>query len=355
MKYCKFCNSEYTNNTNTHNRWCQGYKNFVSQCEQICTKEFLIREYHDNGKSFAAISRELGLSKDRLVKRIFRDYGLVERTEYEWQHATHKMELRRQAYLRKYGVEEMFSSQEVRDTINNTILEKYGVSNVGCDESIKQKIEQTMIARYGEKTSLMNPVVREKIKDTVNTRYGVSHIQQHKDIRDKRNATMLSRYGVLNPCENDKILEKALRKRYSTESNNLLYSNKSQLFFNKVYDKLPPYIQEQCYFANKNKEYFFRSETSIFFVDFVIPKYKYALEYNGDYFHAIPSKYEKNYFNKKLKLTAMEIWDRDIKRYCALSRSRYKLDIVWESRDSDIEVERIVKSITEYCHSNSHK
>ena len=98
--------------------------------------------------------------------------------------------------------------------------------------------------------------------------------------------------------------------------------------------------------SDKNKEYFFNTGKSFFFVDFVIPKIRYALEYNGDYFHANPSRYDKDYFNKKIKMTAHEIWDRDISRYQTISNMGYKLDIVWESYDSDKEINRIVKNIT---------
>jgi hypothetical protein len=346
MNTCKFCNTSYTGNINTHNRWCQAYKSFIKQCEIICTKEFLIEEYYEKEKSFAAISKELGLSKDRLVKKLFRSYGLLERTEKEWQRASHKMQLRKESYLKKYGVEEMLSSPEVQKQIADTVLEKYGVSNVAKVTSVRSKIESTSINRYGSPSSLSNVEVRNKIKNTIKDKYGVSHIQQHAGIRNKRNNTMLARYGVVNPCENKDILEKSLRNRYSTKSSNLLYSTKSQQFFNKIYNLLPTAIQSECYYADKNKEYFFNTGKSFFFVDFVIPKIRYALEYNGDYFHANPSRYDKDYFNKKIKMTAHEIWDRDISRYQTISNMGYKLDIVWESYDSDKEINRIVKNIT---------
>ena len=47
--------------------------------------------------------------------------------------------------------------------------------------------------------------------------------------------------------------------------------------------------------------------TKIF--DIFIPKYNLLIEYNGDYWHANPTKYKADYFNHKKNKTAQEIWD----------------------------------------------
>jgi hypothetical protein len=42
-------------------------------------------------------------------------------------------------------------------------------------------------------------------------------------------------------------------------------------------------------------------------LDIYFPKLNKAIEYNGDYWHCNPNKYEADYFHKKSKLTAKEI------------------------------------------------
>ena len=55
------------------------------------------------------------------------------------------------------------------------------------------------------------------------------------------------------------------------------------------------------------------------------------IEFNGDYWHANPSIYNENYYNKAKQLYAHEIWEYDkSKIYCA-TKHGYKVLVIWES------------------------
>lgn len=58
---------------------------------------------------------------------------------------------------------------------------------------------------------------------------------------------------------------------------------------------------------------------------------KIAIEYNGDFWHCNPEKYDKDYFNPKKKKYAFKILEDDLKRLEMLKNNQYKVLIIWES------------------------
>ena len=75
----------------------------------------------------------------------------------------------------------------------------------------------------------------------------------------------------------------------------------------------------------------FRAQEPIFGIpDFYIPEYKICIMVDGDYFHAWPGKYDAEYYNKKCKKTAQQIWDRDKKVTETLQSQGYIVLRFWE-------------------------
>lgn len=73
-----------------------------------------------------------------------------------------------------------------------------------------------------------------------------------------------------------------------------------------------------------------------------------VVEYHGDYWHCNPKKYDKEYYNKSIKMKAKEKWRRDMARRSSLSKLGYNVIIVWESGWRD-EPEKYIKRIKEAC------
>jgi very-short-patch-repair endonuclease len=73
----------------------------------------------------------------------------------------------------------------------------------------------------------------------------------------------------------------------------------------------------------------YRIDTKI--CDIYIPKFNLIIEYNGDYWHCNPKKYEPNFINKVKNKTAKEIWDYDKSKVDLILEKGYNLEIVWES------------------------
>jgi hypothetical protein len=71
-----------------------------------------------------------------------------------------------------------------------------------------------------------------------------------------------------------------------------------------------------------------RESTKIYLYDF---NYKNKLiEYNGDYWHCNPKKYDENFYNKTVKLHAHEIWKKDEAKINCAKENGYEILVIWE-------------------------
>ena len=70
--------------------------------------------------------------------------------------------------LNKYGVENVFQLEEVKQKTKNTLLNTYGCDHPMHNDEIKGKLKQTNLEKYGVEYALCLDVVKEKIKNTLN-------------------------------------------------------------------------------------------------------------------------------------------------------------------------------------------
>lgn len=108
--------------------------------------------------------------------------------------------------IKKYGVDNVFQSNEIKNKIKLTNIKKYGVDNPQQNKQIREKTRNTQISRYGQDG--FNPV---KTKETLIQKYGVDNPLKSLQIRDKIKETCLERYGVEHPIQNPEIFEKIQR------------------------------------------------------------------------------------------------------------------------------------------------
>lgn len=80
--------------------------------------------------------------------------------------------------------------------INKTIKNKYGVDNVFQIDEIKDKIKKTVQGRYGVDYVTQSNMVKKKMLKTIKEKYGVNHIMHLDRIKEKQKNTMQERYGV---------------------------------------------------------------------------------------------------------------------------------------------------------------
>jgi len=70
---------------------------------------------------------------------------------------------------------------------------------------------------------------------------------------------------------------------------------------------------------------------SKYFADILMLEKRKIIEYNGDYWHCNPNKYMPDYFNKKIKKYAKDIWENDSYRRKSLESLGYSILCIWES------------------------
>ena len=90
-----------------------------------------------------------------------------------------------------------------------TCLRRYGVENAFQTEEVKNKISETNIKKYGFKSFNQSPQSREKYKQTCLRRYGVENVSQSEEVKKKKEDTFLKHFG--SKCN---FSSKELREKY---------------------------------------------------------------------------------------------------------------------------------------------
>lgn len=147
----------------------------------------------------------------------------------------------------------------------------------------------------GEKNSMHNPKYRKRVSIALKEKYDSGQLDFLKKIQS----------------ENAKKNQANGKLKYAPIS-------KAEKEFRELLESLGYTTEPQ--FGIDSLKY------DIFLIDF-----NSLIEYNGDYWHCNPNKYEKDYFNKKKNMFAWEIWEQDkIKKELA-EKKGYKLFTIWES------------------------
>lgn len=98
--------------------------------------------------------------------------------------------------IRKYGVENMFQSEVVKNKTKDTMIERYGVKHPSESDEISHKRKNTMIERYGVEHALQSDGSKKKFTETIMKKYGVEHALQSEGIQRKIKDEYLEMYGV---------------------------------------------------------------------------------------------------------------------------------------------------------------
>jgi hypothetical protein len=104
----------------------------------------------------------------------------------------------REKNLEKWGVENPFQSEKIKEKIKNSIIKRYGVENPQKSNEVKEKSKITSLNKYGFKKPSMSELVKEKVRNTNNYKFGVNYPAQSDIIKEKAKQTCNNRYGVDN-------------------------------------------------------------------------------------------------------------------------------------------------------------
>ena len=134
-------------------------------------------------------------------------------------------------------------------------------------------------------------------------------------------------------------------KSDSAENNKFKgYSIISQKLFWSLY-KILREEYEHIYFKKLNKEYNLRSDKKLYCYDFAVFDNKKIIEFNGDYWHANPDKYQSEDIVYE-SVSAKDIWIKDeIKNGFAESKG-FDVMVIWENEYKEDEEDCIGKCLS---------
>ena len=250
------------------------------------------------------------------VKRSLKLHGIKKSKE------AHEL-VKQRTFFKKYGVEKLGKSAEIRAKINKTCLERYGVTCSLRNTDIAEKAKRTCRANHGVDYAFQSENVRKKAVKTLLTKYGVDSPLKSPVIKEHALQTSLERYGVTSYkkahylhkdilLDNDKFSDFIKKKNNGIQwtTNDLAeYFNISisainirlrELDLQKYIDSHTSKDEKAiiAYLENNNID-FTKFRKDRIELDIYIPSKKLAIEFNGNYWHSTEKRSDKKYHVNK--------------------------------------------------------
>lgn len=225
----------------------------------------------------------------------------------------------------KYGTTTTRKVKSTKDKISKAFIERYGVDNPRKVEKFVEKGRETSISRYGFSHHLQNPTQYQKFMETMVERYGVKHALNLELFVEKSRQTMLDNYGVDNAMK--------IPGMYSKVSKNFGVVSKpekeiseflTQLGINHVMSNKTILAGFPYKDGGKTRE-----------LDIYCPDFKFAIEFNGCWWHTEKHKYrqyhlEKTEYCEQQGIHLFHVWSDDwrFRREVVLSKIMSKLGLL---------------------------
>jgi hypothetical protein len=120
--------------------------------------------------------------------------------------------------LNKYGVENPFQCEEIKEKIKVTNLEKYGVENPTYSKEIREQTKKKCLEKYGvEHTCKLSHVI-EKLKESNLNKYNSEYPFQSSKYQEIFKAKCIEKYGMENPSQNSEIADKKSKNSYKRKT-----------------------------------------------------------------------------------------------------------------------------------------
>lgn len=134
---------------------------------------------------------------------------------------------------------------------------------------------------------------------------------------ERKNQVMVANNGLQDKLKNPEYREEHFRKVF--KNSKIGYISKGQ---REVFDLLV---------ENGLNGFELDGILSNMKVDVINHDKKIAIEYNGDYYHCNPRTWSPEQYNKSIKMTAAEKWEKDRSRRFTLMNLGYVVLVIWES------------------------
>lgn len=134
--------------------------------------------------------------------------------------------------LEKYGVENVFQLNDIKQKIKDTTMSKWGVDNVSKSEEIKSKKIKTNQSKYGVDWPIQSPDIKNKSINTLQNKWFVDNISKLQLIKEKKSETHFLKTGFKSPFNNPEVLKKI------EITNEIKYGTKYSIVSTEIAEKI---------------------------------------------------------------------------------------------------------------------
>lgn len=248
---------------------------------------------------------------------------------------------------------------------NSRNCKEYWIKRGMSEQDAKDK-SYSVMKDIHTKTSIIKKNNKEKYKDSYNTTIEYYTKRGYSDdvaiqMLSKRQSTFskekcIEKYGThkgLSVWEKrQKVWLNTMDSKTDDEKREIIFK---RLFNKGGFSKISQNLFWDIYNLFKNNNINFEelnseiikydySNKSYYKYDYVDNSNKKVIEFNGDFWHCNPNKYDPKFKHKIINKTAQEIWDKDEIKNKFIINEGYDLLIIWES-----EYRKNPKIILEKC------
>jgi hypothetical protein len=116
----------------------------------------------------------------------------------------------KETYLEKYGVENPFQLEEVKEKIKKTNLERYGVDSYTKTNEYREKSKETSLNNWGFENPSQSTEIKNRKKNTFIINWGVDNFTKTDEYKEKSKETNLKKYGVSSYTKTDEYRERVI-------------------------------------------------------------------------------------------------------------------------------------------------
>lgn len=255
--------------------------------------------------------------------------------------------------LEKWGVENVFQLESVKQKSKKTNLEKFGVEYVSQSRELQEKIKKS-------KSQLDNNLINEKRKLTNLEKWGVENVSQSKDVKRRKELKYESNWKSTNNKKSEEF--RKTNFRVAQDPNYIKYIENGTSIFNcdngnehqfeiniDCYSKRIKYKTILCTICNPVDKHQSGKEIKLYnFIksiydgeiiqnhriekqelDVFLPQFKLGIELNGVHWHSDTYK-DKNFhinksdFFKDKNIHVFHVWEDDFDNKLEIIQSQIK-------------------------------
>lgn len=311
-----------------------------------CHKECRLKEQSEAGSPFtdeavrnkAQLNRTKNISQDEINKRISEGrkavQSQIEQTNLDRYGVSNPFqsdevkEKIKQTNLEKYGVENPMQNTEIANKSKSnqsktlkefgneihkqrqtTNIERYGVENPNSLEKFKEKSKQTNLEKYGHENPMQNESIKNKSKSSILDKYGVEYPLQNPEIlaksvkkySDTVNENSNGYYDNINLLRGNAFWQdmeagfsiNAICEKYNVDPASIRFHLVQDEFRNKYYStySFPKNQAQRTVSTHINSfgcEVLFNDRKTLngIELDIYVPENKFAIEFNGSFWHS---------------------------------------------------------------------